>query len=498
MRITGEQLIAGQWVAGTGPAFQAVDPATGQPLPETFHEAGLDQIETATRAAAGAAAAYRRMPLDRRAAALDAAADAIDALGDRLTERVVAETGLPPARATGERGRTVGQLRMFAELVRSGEVAGARHDPALPERTPLPRPELRLAHVPLGPVAVFGASNFPLAFSVAGGDTASALAAGCPVVAKAHPAHPGVSELVARAVAEALAGAGVPDGAFSLVHGGVDVGQALVRDPRISAVGFTGSRRGGLALVETARSRIVPIPVFAEMSSVNPVVVLPGALADVQSLAIGYAASLTREAGQYCTNPGLLFLPEGEAGDAVIERIRLAVNEIPSQPMLTEAISQARIAGAARHRSVAGVSVVADGPGGTVLSTDLATFAGTDQLQEEVFGPVGLVVRYPSTNALAPVVAQLEGQLTATLFGSDTDLASACELLPVLEDRAGRVIWNAWPTGVEVAPAMVHGGPWPATSAPATTSVGTLAIARWLRPVCYQGLPDQLLPPELS
>ncbi len=501
--LTGQTLIAGSWEPGTGTTFAATDPATGATLSPSFAESGPEQIEAATRAAAGAAAAYRAVPRPERARFLEAAADAIDALGDELTERVVAETGLPEARPTGERGRTVGQLRLFAAVVRDGAYLGVRHDEALPERTPLPRPELRLVQVPVGPVAVFGASNFPLAFSVAGGDTASALAAGCPVVVKAHPAHPGVSELVARAVASAAEATGMPAGVFSMLHGGAEVGQALVRDPRIRAVGFTGSRAGGLALVETARSREVPIPVYAEMSSVNPVVVLPGALADPTTLAGDYVWSLTREAGQYCTNPGLLFLPEGAAGDAFLDAARDAADDVGSQTMLTGGIADAYAQGLDSWRRSSGVSVVADhgsderAAAPTVLTTDLDSFSAAADLHGEVFGPAGLVVRYPSVDALLPVLGGLEGQLTATIQGTDADVEDARRLLPVLEDRAGRVLFGNWPTGVEVASAMVHGGPYPATSAPATTSVGTLAIARWLRPVSYQNVPDALLPPEL-
>lgn len=505
--ITGDTLVAGAWQPGHGGAFQATRAATGQRLDPVFRESGADQLAAATAAAAGAAAAYRGLPREQRAAFLEAAATAIDALGDRLTERVVAETALPPARAAGERARTVGQLRLFAQVIRDGSYRGVRHDVALPERTPLPRPDLKLVHIPVGPVAVFGASNFPLAFSVAGGDTASALAAGCPVVVKAHPAHPGVSELVARAVAEAAASTGMPPGVFSMLHGGPEVGQALVRDRHIRAVGFTGSRAGGLALLEAARTRPSPIPVYAEMSSVNPVVVLPGALADAgaaEALAAAYLGSLTKEAGQFCTNPGLLFLPAGAAGEAFLDAARQAADPLPAQTMLTPGIAQAYAAGLGRWCDTAGVRAVASGSVSdgaakpTVLQTDLATFTSNPGLHDEVFGPAGLVVRYPAVADLHPVLAALEGQLTASIHAGASDLEDARGLLAVLEGRVGRVVWGGWPTGVEVAPAMVHGGPWPATSAPATTSVGTLAIARWLRPVCYQDLPESLAPPELA
>lgn len=506
MEISGSTLIAGTWHPGTGAPFHPVNPSTGAALPESFHESGPEQIEAACAAAAEALAAYRSSPLAERAAFLDTIADEIEALGDDLTERVVTETALPAARAAGERGRTAGQLRLFAGVVRDGSFLDRRHDVALPDRLPLPRPDLRLVNVPLGPVAVFGASNFPLAFSVAGGDTASALAAGCPVVVKAHPAHPGVSELVASALRRAIERTGMPPGVFGMLHGGPAVGQALVRDPRIRAVGFTGSRGGGLALVEAARSRDVPIPVFAEMSSVNPVIVLPGAIAASgprEALARAYTGSLTRDAGQYCTNPGLLFLPGGADGDAFLEEVRASTQRADSQVMLTPAIADAFEQGVRDWRTVEGVSEVTGGRVSagaatpSVLATDLGVFAASETLRGEVFGPAGLVVRYDSIDALLPVLEAMEGQLTATIHGTDEDLDAAQRLLPVLEDRVGRVIWGGWPTGVEVAAAMVHGGPWPATSAPATTSVGTLAIARFLRPVSYQSLPTKLLPVEL-
>ena len=506
VEITGESLVAGTWVRGTGPSFHAVEPTNGLELPDGFYQSGMAQVAEAARAAAGAAAAYRQLPLGQRADFLDATATAIDELGDSLVHRVVAETALPTTRAAGERARTVAQLRMFADLVRAGDFLGQRHDPALPERTPLPRPELRLTRIPLGPVAVFGASNFPLAFSVAGGDTASALAAGCPVLAKAHPAHPGVSELVARAVLSAAESTGMPRGVFSLLHGGPRVGQALVSNPWIKAVGFTGSRRGGLAIVAAAAARPEPIPVYAEMSSVNPVVLLPGALreSEVDALAAAYAASLTREAGQYCTNPGLLFAPSGAAGDRFVAAAVQRLTEQSAQHMTSAGLARSCAEGVARWRAAPGVTALLEGRvagalvGPSLYSTELSGFTTSPALVDEVFGPVGLVVRYDSIEELASVLAGLEGQLTATMHGADADLEQARRLLPVLESRAGRVVWNGWPTGVEVAPAMVHGGPWPATSAPSSTSVGTLAVQRFLRPVCYQGLPEPLLPVELS
>ena len=362
-----------------------------------------------------------------------------------------------------------------------------------------PRADIRQRHIPVGPVAVFGASNFPLAFSTAGGDTASALAAGCPVVVKGHPAHPCTGYLVARAVARAVAVLDLPPGTFGFLLGeGIELGQELVKDPRIQAVGFTGSRGGGLALVAAAAARPQPIPVYAEMSSINPVVVLPGALAedDVDELATSYVASLTMGAGQFCTNPGLLFLPRGEAGDAFLAAAGQAVAEATGSTMLTSGIADAYASGTTALLDVDGVRVVARGVEGgdhapapqVVESTDL------DGVTDEVFGASGVVVRYESMDELLPRLESLEGQLTAAVHATDADVADAAKLLPVLELKAGRILFNGWPTGVEVGHAMVHGGPFPATSDSRSTSVGSLAIERFQRPVAYQDVPAALLP----
>ncbi|MFR9796347.1 aldehyde dehydrogenase (NADP(+)) [Streptomyces sp. MS06] len=506
MKLTGSSIVAGRDVPGTGDAWRALEAATGEPRGPRLRDASPGLVAQAAQQAASAARDYRALPAHRRAAFLDACAQEIEALGDDLLHLAALESGLPVNRLAGERDRTCGQLRMFADLTRSGDALGVRVDPALPERRPLPRTDLRLRQVPVGPVAVFGASNFPLAFSVAGGDTASALAAGCPVVAKAHPAHPGTCELAARAVVAAARRTGMPAGVFSLLVGrSTEVGQALVRDPRITAVGFTGSRNGGLALVEAANARPVPIAVHAEMSAVNPVIILDGALADPLSLATAYLASLTSGSGQFCTNPGLLLLPAGDAGDAFCEAVADALARAVGQVMLTPDVAEAFTAGVQRWAAVDGVRLVAQGvpgegpyaPPPAVLACDAATYAAHEDLTGEVFGAAGLIVRWSGTGELTALVEHLEGQLTATLHGTDADLAEAERLLPVLEERAGRILWGGWPTGVEVCHAMVHGGPWPATSSPGTTSVGTLAIERWLRPVCYQSFPDALLPREL-
>ncbi|QWQ45467.1 aldehyde dehydrogenase (NADP(+)) [Streptomyces sp. YPW6] len=498
--LTGQSLLAGREVTGTGAPWHALAAATGEPFGPPYRDASTEQVAEAARLAAADARAFRTLPPERRAAFLDACAEEIEALGDALLELAARETGLTPARLTGERDRTCRQLRLFADLVRSGSALGVRIDSG-PSGT-----DVRLRRVPLGPVAVFGASNFPLAFSVAGGDTASALAAGCPVVVKAHPAHPGTGEAVARAVTAAAARTRVPAGVFSLVVGrGHEVGLALVEDPRIAAVGFTGSRAGGLALVAAGRARPVPVPVHAEMSAVNPVIVLDGALAEPEPAAEGYVASLTGGAGQFCTNPGLLLLPAGPAGDAFLAAVARTLRTAEGQVMLTPDIARAYTEGVRRWAAVPGVREAARGTAGpgpyapapVVLTCDAAVYGADEGLTGEVFGAAGLVVRWSGTEELLGLLEGLEGQLTATLHGADTDRTTALQLLPVLEERAGRVLWGGWPTGVEVCHAMVHGGPWPATSSPAATSVGTLAVERWLRPVCYQSFPDALLPAEL-
>ncbi|MFY0990130.1 aldehyde dehydrogenase (NADP(+)) [Halomonas sp. C05BenzN] len=505
MILTGNLLIGRASVPGTQAEIRAINPATGESLDPPYHGGSTSDASRACELAEAAFPFYRETSLEERATFLDTIASQIEALGDALIERAMAETGLPRLRLEGERARTCGQLRLFAGVVRSGEWLDVRIDPALPERTPMPRADLRQRHVALGPVAVFGASNFPLAFSVAGGDTASALAAGCPVVVKGHSAHPGTSELVGRAVQKAVAECGLPEGVFSLLFGsGRVVGQALVADPRIQAVGFTGSRSGGLALMATAQARPQPIPVYAEMSSINPVFLMPEALQGRgKEIAEGFVASLGMGAGQFCTNPGLVVGIRGEALDIFIEAAAEAVKGSSAQTMLTPGIHGAyrdgigQLAGEAREiaRGQAG-----SGPcqcQATLFATTAADFLGSEALQAEVFGASSLVIECSDAAEMRAVAAALEGQLTATLQMDDGDLEASRLLLPILERKAGRILANGWPTGVEVCHAMVHGGPFPATSDSRTTSVGSAAIHRFLRPVCYQGLPGDLLPEAL-
>lgn len=504
MTITGELLI-GSTLRRTGASFHAVDPSSGERLEPAFSEAGPEEVAAAAALAAAAFPVFRDLGLERRAAFLEAVAAAIEGLGDALIERAAQETGLPAARLIGERGRTTGQLRLFAQEVRQGRWLDVRVDPALPERKPLPRSDLRSRQIGLGPVAVFGASNFPLAFSVAGGDTASAWAAGCPVVVKGHPAHPGTSETVGRAIQATVAACDLPEGVFSLLTGTThELGAALVADPRIMAVGFTGSRAGGLALTRIAAARPVPIPVYAEMSAINPVFLLPAALeARAEALAQGFVGSLTLGAGQFCTNPGLAIGIAGPAFDRFLAAAGTALAASPAATMLTPGIHGAFAKGVSGFAERA--ELLARGAKGqgahacqaALFATDAQTFTQEPSLAHEVFGASSLVVRCADAEELLAVAHDLEGQLTATLHLDADDHPLAQRLLPLLELRAGRILANGWPTGVEVSHAMVHGGPYPATSDARSTSVGTMAIRRFLRPVCYQDLPDALLPESL-
>jgi len=506
--INGEMLLGNRTVTGSGSAEYATNPATGERLEPAFPSASNDDVKLACALAENAFDAYRNVPLQQRAVFLETIADEIMALGDVLVQRAIAESGLPQVRIEGERGRTMGQLKLFASVVRSGNWLDARIDPSMPDREPLPRPDLRLRHIPLGPVAVFGASNFPLAFSVAGGDTASALAAGCPVIVKAHPAHPGTSELIAKAINAAADKCGMPEGVFSLVFGGShELGADLVANAAVKAVGFTGSRAGGLALMKIAENRAEPIPVYAEMSSVNPVFLLPNALGeDAGSLAAGFVGSLTMGAGQFCTNPGLVIGMAGDDLSAFIRGASDSLSESPAQTMLTANIHRAYNEGVGDMTANDAVDEVSTGLASTepnrcqarIFSTTAAQFLNDGSLENEMFGAAALIIQCESTDDFVAVAEHLEGQLTATMQLNDEDLELAKRLLPVLERKAGRVLCNGYPTGVEVCHAMVHGGPYPATSNSRTTSVGSAAILRFLRPVCYQDMPAALLPVELQ
>lgn len=504
--LTGQMIIAGTPVRGTGSEVRAYDPAAGHELEPPYSHGDAGHVEAACAAAASAFGPYRSTTSEERAQFLETIAANIEAVRDALIARAVLESGLPQARIAGEVGRTTGQLRLFAEVLREGSWNGARIDTALPDRSPLPRPDLRQRSVALGPVAVFSASNFPLAFSVAGGDTASALAAGCPVVVKGHDAHPGTSELVGRAICDAVTAAGLPAGTFSLLFGsGPDLGITLVTDPRIKAVGFTGSRSGGTALVAAAAARPEPIPVYAEMSSINPVFLFDGALANRGAdLGRAFVASLTMGSGQFCTNPGLVIGVDGPGLDAFVDAARDALSGAPATPMLTPAIARSYASGVESLSAAA--DLVARGDAQTthtacqaaLFTTDASNFLASEALQAEVFGASSVIVRCADLDEVRAVAAGMEGQLTATVHADESDHPAAADLLPLLELKAGRILFNGWPTGVEVCHAMVHGGPSPATSDSRTTSVGARAIERFLRPVCYQDVPTSLLPPAIS
>lgn len=489
------------------PSFAAFNPSTNEKLPQDYSSANAQDVADACALAAGAFAAFAAAPPEQRASFVEAIAENILAIGDELIETAIAETGLPRARLEGERGRTVGQLRMFAQAIRAGDWLDATIDPAMPDRMPARRADLRRVNVALGPVAVFGASNFPLAFSVAGGDTASAFATGCPVIVKGHPAHPGTGELVASAIQRAVNQSGFPAGVFSFLPGAAhELGAALVADAHIKAAAFTGSRGGGLAMVEIARKREEPIPVFAEMSSINPVLLAPAALdARAETLAKAFVASLTLGSGQFCTNPGLVIALDSPALDRFVRAASDALAEAEPGVMLTPSICQAYVRGVAALEAAdarrVGRGKESDAPNrgsGALFDVEAANFIANSALAHEVFGASSVVVRCRDGDEVARVVQALEGQLTATLHMDTDDEAFAARLLPLLQAKAGRVLANGWPTGVEVTHAMVHGGPFPATSDGRTTSVGTLAMMRFLRPVCYQDMPDSLLPPPLK
>ncbi|MBP1875447.1 NADP-dependent aldehyde dehydrogenase [Ensifer adhaerens] len=491
----GKHLVAGEWLA-TQPTFRS-EPSHGDAF--EFSVGTVELVNRAADAAEEAFSSYGYSSRETRAAFLDTIADEIEARGAEITEIGTSETGLPAARLNGERGRTTGQLRLFASHIRKGEYLDRRRDEALPNRAPLPRPDIRLMQRPIGPVAVFGASNFPLAFSTMGGDTASALAAGCPVVVKGHSAHPGTSEIVAEAADAAIRKSGLHPGVFSLIQGGRrDVGTALVTHPLIKAVGFTGSLAGGRALFDLCVSRPEPIPFFGELGSVNPMFILPeAAKARGAEIARGWAVSLTMGAGQFCTNPGIAVILADHA-DAFAEAARAALGEVGPQVMLTEGMAKAYREGSVRIAAGAGVrellATACDLRNATpyLFRVCATEWLANHVLAEEVFGPLGLIVTVETIEEMLAVAKSFVGQLTATLHLDEADTSLGRSLLPILERKAGRVLANGYPTGVEVCDAMVHGGPYPASTNFGATSVGTLSIRRFLRPVSYQNIPEAL------
>jgi NADP-dependent aldehyde dehydrogenase len=493
--------------------FNSVDPRTGEAGP-AYEEATLDDVQSAVAAAAAVHTSGGMADRDARAALLRGAAARLRGAGDEIVATCEAETGLPgDPRLRGELERTAGQLEAFADVLDAGDYVEAIIDTPDPGAKPIPRPDVRRMLGPIGPVAVFGASNFPLAFSTAGGDTASALAAGLPVIVKGHPSHPGTSALVARELSAAVADAGLPAGTFAhLPAASLEIAQALVDAPAIAGVGFPGSYDAGRAIADRAAARPVPIPVYAEMGSINPLFVTPAALrARGKALAEGFFASMTMGTGQFCTQPGLVVVPEGADGDAFVSAVGALVAGAGAGPMLDPRIHAGLVERLAHTSALPGVSVVAqgvasssDGPAchpPVLLSVDGPTFLATPALAEEQFGPVSVVVRCSSADETVAVAQSIEGSLTATIHcesageGADADVPALAE---ALRERVGRLVFNGFPTGVAVAPAMHHGGPWPATTAASHTSVGATAIRRFLRPVAYQDAPAALLPPALQ
>ena len=500
--LTGLSWIAGARASKGDERFHAFSPLDAASLPPHFYSANADDVDASVNAAADASTVFGATSGIERAKLLRTIADGLDSAAESLIDRAHQETALPRQRLTGEVARTSGQLRLFAGVLEEGSWVSARIDTADPARTP-PKPDVRSMLRPLGPVAIFGASNFPLAFSVAGGDTASALAAGNPVMVKAHPAHPGTSELAGNIIVAALASCGMPAGVFSLLFdSGHAVGSALVQHPGVRAVAFTGSFRGGRALMDLAAKRPDPIPVYAEMGSANPVFVLDGALQEkTAELAAGLHASFTLGGGQFCTKPGLVFAPSSLSGDFV-EALRGATEKGPAFPLLNDGIASAfrnQQAGREHLRTAAGAKAVEGYSVQTVLlETSADDFLADPDLSHEVFGPTTLLIHCKTREEMLRVAHALEGHLTATILGTHKDLEENRELLNILETKAGRILFNSFPTGVEVCHAMVHGGPYPATSDGRSTSVGSQAMFRFTRPVAYQGWPQSMLPPALQ
>jgi alpha-ketoglutaric semialdehyde dehydrogenase len=511
--LSGHQLIGFSEQPGsliTSP-LRGSNPRTGESLPGDFTTAGAEQVEAACALAAAAAAPFGALEPEARATFLDAIAAELHADAEALTERAHLETGLPMARVQGELSRTAGQMTLFARVLRKGDYLRVTVDSPDHERKPLAKPALRTMQIPVGPVAVFGASNFPLAYSAAGGDTASALAAGCPVVMRAHPAHPGTGELAARAILRAARSTGMPEGVYSLLTGsGNELGQQIVRHPAIRSVGFTGSRKGGLALAALAAERTFPIPVFAEMSSVNPIFLFPGALHQRgPSIGESLVASVLQGVGQFCTSPGLVFGVGGEHWQAFKSSALKAMQASAAGTMLHSGIAEAYRANAGSLASLPGVTLLASGasPKGDAVhwqaqpqlcSTDAASFLKEPRMMEEVFGPASLLIECTSVAQMMEAAGTLEGQLTATVHLEQEDHTAAAELIGSLAQTAGRIIANGFPTGLEVGFATVHGGPFPATTDSRWTAVGARAIERWLRPVCFQDFPESLLPAPLQ
>lgn len=509
MPLHGKNLIAGQTSSRGNKQIFAYDPQKGESLPTPYIEAIDSEIEQAMNAAADAFPTLRNRTPETIANLLENIASEIESLGDELVETASLESALPVTRLTGERARTTGQLRLFASVVKEGSFVDARIDTALPDRKPLPRPDLRRMLIPVGPVVVFGASNFPLAFSVAGGDTASALAAKNPVIVKAHPAHPGTSELVAGAITRAVQRSGLPAGVFSMLHGADPaVSIKLVRHPATKAIAFTGSERAGRAIFDAASQRPEPIPAYVEMGSNNPVFVLPGALSGSgESFAQGLFGSVNLGVGQFCTSPGVIVGQQGHAFQSFSEKLEGLFKNGAAGTMLHPGILKGYSDSVKARANTGGVSAVRSSQKAeasktealpVLFDTDAKTWLAQPELANEIFGPSAVLVRWQSKDELLRIASEWNGTLTASVFGAPEDLHEFRDLIQILERKAGRVLFNGFPTGVEVSHAMHHGGPYPATGDPKFTSVGTAAILRFLRPICYQNFPTEALPIELQ
>lgn len=506
--ITGKNYIGNGQSAKGNKTYKTFNPQLNLENDHVFFEATPEEINEAVTLASEAFKTFRTISGEKKAEFLNTIADEILALDDELIQTYCSESGLPEGRAKGERGRTVGQLRMFAELVKDGSWVEASIDTAIPDREPVPKPDLRKMSIPLGPVVVFGASNFPLAYSTAGGDTAAALAAGCPVIVKSHPMHSGTGELVASAVIKAAKQTGMPNGVFSnLNSSSIEVGVQLVQHPHVKAVGFTGSIRGGRALYDLASKREEPIPVFAEMGSINPVIILPQALKNRgENLAKTYASSITLGTGQFCTNPGLLLGIKAETLSNFIQNLSDEIVKIEPSCMLhpniigayennkQKAVSQPELSVVTNY----GDEVQTNYARQTITTVEGHTFLENPTLHQEVFGPYSMVVQCENTNQLEAIISKLEGQLTGTLIAENDELSQYAEIVSALQNRVGRLIYNGVPTGVEVCPSMTHGGPYPASTDSRFTAVGIHSIKRWVRPFSYQNWPNELLPNELK
>ncbi len=510
MELSGRHVIGGRFVAGGERRFDATNPRTGETLGPAFAEATAGEADQALKLADAAFDAMQTVSWDAIAALLEDIAARIDGVSGPLLERCHAETALPMPRLEGERARTTNNIRLFAKMVRSGSWLQARIDHGDPQRQPLPKPDVRATLRGVGPVAVFGASNFPLAISVAGTDTIAAFAARCPVVVKGHPGHPGTSEILARVIVDAIAAAGLPAGMFALLQGaGHELGRALVEHPLTAVVAFTGSLRGGRALMDAAAARPRPIPVYAEMGSVNPVFLLPSALAERgAAIAQGYVQSVALGVGQFCTNPGMVLGVRGESLDKFVDAASAAAAGVAPATMLHTGIHRSYEAGLQKLASIPGVSraggssAAADAAkneaAAAILTADAKLLGEREEFREEVFGPSSIVFRCDDVDEMYEIARGLDCHLTATIHGTAEELVEHAALVRILERKVGRIVFNGFPTGLEICPSMHHGGPYPATSHSGFTSVGQAAIYRFVRPVCYQGFPEAGLPPELQ